>query len=63
MIELCPEGRRQTKARRIVLEDLWSYLLRCEANQRVMAKLRERKAKKQQQKQERAWKRSLRKEP
>lgn len=59
LIELRPQ--RLKKARAITLEDLWVYLIRCEVNQGKMARLRERKEKKQQAKAARAWKREIRK--
>lgn len=53
---------RLRKTRAIALEDLWVYLIKCEVNQKKMAKLRERKAKIQQKQQQRRWKAELRKE-
>jgi hypothetical protein len=56
-IELRPERTRT--GRRMNVDDLWATLIRMEANQTAMARLRERKAKKAAAKQERAWKREL----
>ena len=58
LIMLRPE--RTKRARMVAVEDLYSYMIRCEANQQCMAKLREKKAKKEQQRKERAWARELR---
>jgi hypothetical protein len=59
LIQLKPE--RLKCPRSIALEDLYVYLIKCEANQKFMAKLRERKAKKEEQRKAAAWKRELRK--
>ena len=58
MIELRPQGTRRPK--QVKVQDLYSYMLRCESNVSTMAKLREKKAKKEQQRKERAWARELR---
>jgi hypothetical protein len=58
MIELRPQGTRRPK--RVKVQDLYSYMLRCESNVSAMAKLRAIKAKKEQQRKERAWARELR---
>lgn len=57
LINLKPE--RLKKSRSIALEDLYIYLVKCEANQKFMARLRERKAKKEAARAQRAWKRQL----
>jgi len=58
LIQLKPQ--RLKMARAISMEDLWVYLIKCEANQTKMAKLRDRKAKKEASRAERARKRRLR---
>lgn len=50
---------RLSKTRAIALEDLWVYLIKCEVNQKKMAKLREKNAKKEEQQRKRRWKASL----
>ncbi len=59
LIQLKPERLRQSRS--IALEDLWVYLIKCEANMKVMARLREKKAKKEEKRKQAAWKRELRK--
>ncbi len=46
IITLKPHGARGTRTECVRLVDLYSYALRCKANVALMAKLRERKAKK-----------------
>lgn len=48
IIQLKPEGRRETAAKSALLVDIWSYLLRCEANKSKMEKLRAKLAKKRE---------------
>lgn len=51
---------RTHRSRAIALEDLWVYLIKCEVNQKVMAKLREKKAAKEAKKKQRQWNTELR---
>lgn len=59
LIQLKLERLRRTRS--IALEDLWVYLIKCEVNQKKMAGLREKKAKKEAAQKQRAWARELRK--
>lgn len=62
MIRLKPERLKDSSSRSIVVEDLWSYMIRCEVNQKKMATIREKKAKKEEKLKQRRWKAELRKE-
>ncbi len=59
MIELRP--LKTQRGRKILVSDLWSFMIRCEANKAQAEKLAARKAKRAASKEAAAWKRQIRK--
>lgn len=59
IIELRPERTR--RAETVALIDVYHYAMKCRVNAAQLAKARDKKAKKDQQKKDRAWAREIKK--